>query len=169
MQIIDFCINYFANKCIEMKLPSLTFPTTRFRVCQSCNSGKGGRRLYEWKGFRAKDEIPRIAEGKYLNLLYDLHNKRGTLNMDKDVLVRFFRNTPSSCRMSSVRNGSRTSSLSNEVHLDLLLERKDQFVLPYICGAIFDWGHAQVCGRVGEEEKVGVFGLREIIKLTHTE
>jgi hypothetical protein len=60
-----------------------TFPTTRFRVCQSCNSGKGGRRLYEWKGLRAKDEIPRIAEGKYRKLLYDLHDKHGTLNVDK--------------------------------------------------------------------------------------
>jgi hypothetical protein len=26
---------------------------------------QGGRRLYEWEGLRAKDEIPRIAEGKY--------------------------------------------------------------------------------------------------------
>jgi hypothetical protein len=39
--------------------------------------------LYEWKGLRAKDKIPRIAEGKYLKLLYDLHDKRGTLNVDK--------------------------------------------------------------------------------------
>jgi hypothetical protein len=44
------------------------------------------RRLYEWKGLRAKDEIPRIAEGNYLKLLYDLHDKRGTLNVDKKDL-----------------------------------------------------------------------------------
>jgi hypothetical protein len=56
------------------------------RVCHSCNSSKGGRRLYEWKGLRAKDKIPRIAEGKYLKLLYDLHDKRGTLNVDRKEL-----------------------------------------------------------------------------------
>jgi len=63
-------------------------PDNAIRVCQSCNSGKGGRWLYEWKGLRAKDEIPRIAEGKYLKLLYALHDKRGTLNVDKKELGR---------------------------------------------------------------------------------
>jgi len=59
-------------------------PDNAIRVCQSCNSGKGARRLYEWKGLRAKDKIPRIAEGKYLKLLYDLHDKRGTMNVEKN-------------------------------------------------------------------------------------
>jgi hypothetical protein len=63
-------------------------PDNAIRVCQLCNSGKGGRRLYEWKGLWAKDEIPRIAEGKYLKLLYDLHDKRGTLNVNKKELGR---------------------------------------------------------------------------------
>lgn len=63
-------------------------PDNAIRVCQSCNSSKGGRRLYEWKGPRTKDEIPRIAEGKYLKLLYVLHEKRGTLNVDKKELGR---------------------------------------------------------------------------------
>jgi hypothetical protein len=61
-------------------------PDNAIRVCQLCNSGKGGKRLYEWIGLRAKDEIPRIAEGKYLKLLYDLHDTRGTLNVDKKDL-----------------------------------------------------------------------------------
>jgi hypothetical protein len=56
------------------------------RVCQSCNSVKGGRRLYEWKGLRAKDEVARIAEGNYMKLLYDLHDRRGTLNVNKKEL-----------------------------------------------------------------------------------
>ena len=30
----------------------------------------------------------RIAEGKYLKMLYDLHDKRGTLNVDKKELGR---------------------------------------------------------------------------------
>jgi len=35
-----------------------------------------------------KREIPRIAEGKYLNMVYALHHKRGTLNVDKKELGR---------------------------------------------------------------------------------
>ncbi len=53
-----------------------------------CNSSKGAKRLYEWKGLQEKDAIPRIAEGKYLKLLYDLHEQRGTLNVDKNELGR---------------------------------------------------------------------------------
>ncbi len=55
-------------------------------VCKSCNSKKGGKRLYESFGLSKKDEIPRIAEGKYLKLLYDLHEKAGTLDVDIAVL-----------------------------------------------------------------------------------
>jgi hypothetical protein len=51
------------------------------RVCQSCNSSKGNKRLYEWKGLKNKDTQARIAEGKYLKYLYSLHEKRGTLDI----------------------------------------------------------------------------------------
>jgi 5-methylcytosine-specific restriction endonuclease McrA len=61
-------------------------PDNAIRVCTSCNSGKGKKRLYEWKGLKEKDNIPRIAEGKYLKLLYDLHEQAGTLNIDKKDL-----------------------------------------------------------------------------------
>jgi len=49
-------------------------------VCQSCNSKKGGKRLYEWFGLEQKDAVPRIAEGKYLKLLHQLHEKQKTLS-----------------------------------------------------------------------------------------
>jgi len=49
-------------------------------VCQKCNSSKGGKRLYEWLGVDNKDNGNRIAEGKYLKLLYALHEKNGTLS-----------------------------------------------------------------------------------------
>ena len=57
------------------------------RVCKSCNSSKGGKRLYEWFGLAEKDKVPRIAEGKYLKLLYDFHEKMGTLDIDKKSLT----------------------------------------------------------------------------------
>ena len=51
------------------------------RLCKSCNSSKGAKRLYEWKGLDNKNKHHRIAEGKYLKLLYRLHEKRGTLDV----------------------------------------------------------------------------------------
>ncbi len=48
-------------------------------VCKSCNSSKGNKRLYEWFGLENRYKVPRIAEGKYLKLLYSLHERNGTL------------------------------------------------------------------------------------------
>lgn len=50
------------------------------RVCKSCNSSKGAKGLYEWKGLEAKNGHSRIAEGKYLKYLYSLHEHNGTLD-----------------------------------------------------------------------------------------
>lgn len=61
-------------------------PDNAIKICQSCNSSKGKKKLYEWKGLKHKDEIARIAEGKYLKLLYELHEKNGTLNITREEL-----------------------------------------------------------------------------------
>ena len=50
------------------------------RACKSCNSSKGGKRLYEWRGLKNKDSHHRIAEGKYLKYLYPRHEQNGTLD-----------------------------------------------------------------------------------------
>ena len=52
-------------------------------VCKHCNSSKGSKRLYEWKGLENKDQHHRIAEGKYLKLLYQLHDLEGTLDISE--------------------------------------------------------------------------------------
>lgn len=57
------------------------------KACRNCNLGKGSKRLYEWIGMKNKDKIPRIAEGKYLKLLYNLHEELGTLDTDKKELT----------------------------------------------------------------------------------
>lgn len=57
-------------------------------VCKKCNSTKKDKKLYEWFGLSKKDKIPRIAEGKYLKLLYDLHEKAGTLDIDTRSLEK---------------------------------------------------------------------------------
>jgi hypothetical protein len=58
-------------------------PDNAVFVCKGCNSSKGGKRLYEWIGLENRYKVPRIAEGKYLKLLYSLHEKNGTLNVSK--------------------------------------------------------------------------------------
>jgi len=58
-------------------------PDNAVWVCQKCNRSKGSKRLYEWKGLENKDEYHRIAEGKYLKILYRLHQERGTLNISE--------------------------------------------------------------------------------------
>jgi hypothetical protein len=55
-------------------------------VCKKCNSSKGARRLYElWtikKGLKgAKYGVPRIAEGKYLKLLYEVFREKAMLDL----------------------------------------------------------------------------------------
>jgi len=55
-------------------------PDNAVWVCQPCNSAKGDRRLYEWYGLDRRYDIPRIAEGKYLKLLYTLHDGLNTLD-----------------------------------------------------------------------------------------
>jgi hypothetical protein len=89
---LDECI-YCGNKgdlTIEHILPRSCggpdIPDNAIKVCKSCNSSKGNRKLYEWIGIPNKDKIPRIAEGKYLKLLYEMHDKLGTLNTDKNEL-----------------------------------------------------------------------------------
>lgn len=59
-------------------------PENAVWVCKSCNSSKGDRRLYEWYELDRRYDVPRIAEGKYLKLLYGLHEHIGTLDV-KDV------------------------------------------------------------------------------------
>lgn len=49
-------------------------------VCKHCNSSKGDKGLYEWITLEGRDDIHRVAEGKYLKYLYQLHEKNGTLD-----------------------------------------------------------------------------------------
>lgn len=74
------------NLTIEHILPRSCggedIPDNVVMVCKSCNSSKGGKRLYEWRGLKAKDQHHRVAEGKYLKYLHTLHEKQGTLEED---------------------------------------------------------------------------------------
>ncbi|MHA1407702.1 MAG: HNH endonuclease [Candidatus Heimdallarchaeaceae archaeon] len=62
-------------------------PENAIMVCKHCNSSKGNKRLYEWFSLENRDNIPRIAEGKYLKLLFKMHNQLGTLNIDEVAIL----------------------------------------------------------------------------------
>ncbi len=49
-------------------------------ACRSCNSSKGSKGIYEWYGLHNKDKVPRIVAGKYLKLLYEIHEAKGNLD-----------------------------------------------------------------------------------------
>lgn len=57
-------------------------PDNAIRVCKSCNSKKGATLIFAWNGTTSGDEVPRIVQGKYLKLLFDMHEKTGTLDMN---------------------------------------------------------------------------------------
>lgn len=61
-------------------------PDNVVSVCKSCNSSKGCKGLYEWRGLKAKDNHHRIAEGKYLKYLYSLHERQGSLDKGVDEI-----------------------------------------------------------------------------------
>lgn len=51
-------------------------------ACRSCNSQKRSRDPFEWYGLERRYEVPRIVLGKYLKLIYELHEHQGTLDKD---------------------------------------------------------------------------------------
>jgi len=89
----DECI--YCRRKIELTLDHLIprarggpdSPDNAVMICKSCNSSKCSKRLYEFYGIDSRDEIPRIAEGKYLKLLFDIHEQKCTLDIDKATLL----------------------------------------------------------------------------------
>jgi hypothetical protein len=49
-------------------------------ACRSCNSSKGNKDIFEWYGDR-HEEIPGLVKGKYLKLVFDFHDRMGTLDL----------------------------------------------------------------------------------------
>ena len=56
-------------------------PDNVVRVCKACNSQKGAKGLYEWKGLQEKNSHNRIAEGKYLKYIYSRYERAGMLDV----------------------------------------------------------------------------------------
>jgi len=54
--------------------------------CQPCNASRSDKGIFEWLGLKKKDNLHRLVAGKYLKLLYDLHETKGTLTIDQTTL-----------------------------------------------------------------------------------
>lgn len=91
-----YCGTKSSNLTLEHLLPTSRggpdISDNAVMVCQSCNSQKGSKRPYEWfydeyDFDKAKYDMPRIVEGKYLKLLHELHEENGTLDLHVDELA----------------------------------------------------------------------------------
>ena len=54
--------------------------------CQSCNSSRNDKGVFEWLGLKEKDQLHRLVAGKYLKELYELHSAKGTLDISINEL-----------------------------------------------------------------------------------
>ena len=74
-------------------------------ACARCNASKGDRGVYEWFKLQHKDEVPRIAEGKHLKLLYQIHEENGTLDVGRGELEPL-------CKRCELENLCETTTLT---------------------------------------------------------
>jgi len=57
-------------------------------ACQSCNTSRGEKGVFEWLGLKEKDKLHRLVAGKYLKQLLTLHEKVGTLEIHKNEIFQ---------------------------------------------------------------------------------
>jgi hypothetical protein len=56
-------------------------------ACQTCNTSRGEKGIFEWLGLKEKDKLHRLVAGKYLKQLLTLHEQAGTLEISKDQIT----------------------------------------------------------------------------------
>jgi hypothetical protein len=54
--------------------------------CRGCNDSRNDSGIFQWLGLKKKDNLHRLAAGKYLKQLLELHQERGTLGVHKDQI-----------------------------------------------------------------------------------
>lgn len=67
-------------------------------ACQSCNSSRGDKGIFEWLGLKEKDRLHRLVAGKYLKQLLTLHEAAGTSDISKSQLIDLCKR----CKLPSV-------------------------------------------------------------------
>jgi hypothetical protein len=56
-------------------------------ACQTCNTTRGDKGIFEWLGLKKKDTLHRLVAGKYLKQLLTLHELAGTLEITKNRIT----------------------------------------------------------------------------------
>jgi HNH endonuclease len=60
--------------------------------CKTCNTSRSDKGVFEWLGLKKKDELHRLVAGKYLKELYELHERKGTLDISINELHTLCKN-----------------------------------------------------------------------------
>lgn len=63
-------------------------------ACHSCNASRGEKGIFEWLGLKEKDKLHRLVAGRYLKQLLILHERAGTLGINKSQLSELCQNCP---------------------------------------------------------------------------
>lgn len=56
--------------------------------CPACNASRGDQGVFQWLGLERKDDLHRLVAGKYLKSIFELHQKYGTLDIQKDDIAQ---------------------------------------------------------------------------------
>lgn len=63
-------------------------PDNLVLACQTCNSSRGDKGVFEWLGLKKKDALHRLVAGKYLKQLLRIHEAAGTLELSKHQITQ---------------------------------------------------------------------------------
>jgi len=62
--------------------------------CRHCNSSRGDKGVFEWVGLKEKNYLHRLIAGKYLKMLFQMHEDAGTLDIETSTLHRLCESCP---------------------------------------------------------------------------
>ena len=57
-------------------------------ACENCGAAKRDMGVYEWYTVKGNESPPAPVEGRYLKLLFELHESKGTLDVGMDSLAQ---------------------------------------------------------------------------------
>jgi CRISPR/Cas system Type II protein with McrA/HNH and RuvC-like nuclease domain len=60
-------------------------------ACESCNSSRGDKGIFEWLCLEKKDELHRLVAGKYLKQLLQIHQTEGTYDITRQNIDNLYR------------------------------------------------------------------------------
>jgi hypothetical protein len=78
--------NLTTNHLISVRKGGSDSADNRVLTCQSCNTQRGGKGIFEWLGMIRKDSLHRLVAARYLQQLLKAHHTAGTLDVSKEEI-----------------------------------------------------------------------------------